>query len=107
MNKTQRKERLLPNGKPKYIRVYESKKPVADPYTIVFSGNFAGRNSRCYVLGMSSRPRHPLGICIVSDYDFIIDEPSYKHLGRKINFDDLPEQCRESTLEYYNQFWRL
>jgi hypothetical protein len=28
-----------------------------------------------------------------------IDYPTYKHLGKKISFDDLPEQCQQLVMD--------
>lgn len=36
-----------------------------------------------------------------------IDRPSYGHLGRKINFADLPEACQRCVLADYRALWGL
>ena len=34
-------------------------------------------------------------------------EPSYRHLGKRIDFDNLPEDCRRSVVNDYKIIWRL
>ena len=36
-----------------------------------------------------------------------IDRPTYGHLGKKIKFSDLPEDCQTLVLQDYKEIWGL
>lgn len=87
-----------------------------DRYTVVFTGNYAGRGGRCHYLGMSSRPIHPQGFGQHGEHDMTIDAPSgfppkvgdkVRFGGRRITFHQLPEECQELVLYDYKAIWRL
>jgi len=112
MTKQQRRDRLLPNGIPRWIRCYDNGGLDAggsiDRYTVVFTGNFAERNLVCYYLGMDENPYHPQGFGQHGDcVHHIIDRPTYSHLGKPIKFKDLPEMCKLFVLNDYKQIWGL
>jgi hypothetical protein len=88
MNRYQqsRFERLMPNGTPRYIRIYDNGGKTFDRYTVVFTHNFPNRNRKCLVRAMSKNPKSPQGFQYVGEYNEIIDFPSYSHLGKKNNF---------------------
>ena len=99
---------LTENGAPKYVRCYDNQGKSADRYTVVFAGNYKGRNGRCHYLVMNSTPFHPsFGIGQHGDSDHIIDQPSYRHLGRKIGFEQLPEDCQQFVWQSYRDIWDL
>lgn len=102
-----RQESLLPNGIPKYIRVYDH--PTSyDRYTVVFTGRYKGREyGGCDYVAMSDDPFSPQGFCIHGGENHIIDKPSYKHLGKKISYEDLPDDCKEIVMRDYKEIWRL
>ena len=102
-----RTERLLPGGKPKYVRCYFHPE-YNDPYTVVYTGHYTHKtgHSHWYV-GMSAKPFHPQGIGMHGESDTQIDYPSYKHLGKKIKFDDLPEDCQTLVLQDYVYLWDI
>ena len=113
-----RQERLIPNGTPRYVRIYDNGGETADRFTVVYTGNYnnIGRNSRVdratpcpthYYVGMSEQPTHPQGVCLHSDTFFIIDQPTYGHLGRKIKFADLPEACQQVVMRDYKEIWEI
>jgi hypothetical protein len=60
-----------------------------DRYTVVYLDEPDGRKLRCYAaVGMSAAPFHPQGIgqhCMAT---------VGRHLGKRIKFVDLPEDCR-------------
>ena len=118
MNKTQqaRKDRLMPDGKPRYIRAYDNQ-TVADRYTVVYtrtgrSGSNRQKpksvrsNPHIYV-GMSDHPFHPQGFGQHGESTTPIDTPSYGHLGKKITFEDLPDDCKKLVLNDYVDIWNL
>ncbi len=106
--KEQRRENLLPNGIPKHVRVYDNGGISYDRYTVVFSGNWNAKQSGyTLVLAMSCDPYFPLGFCQLDYVRGEVDRPRYSHLGKKIDFYNLPEDCRKAVLEDYRDVWRL
>ncbi|AQH05800.1 hypothetical protein A9R05_43065 (plasmid) [Burkholderia sp. KK1] len=75
----------------KSTRIYDNNGKTADRYTVLYmleperSGLYAGR-------GMNDEPYHPMGI------GMCISGAPGRHLGRKITFDDLPEDCRRVVI---------
>lgn len=100
-----RYQRFFKNDIPKYIRCYD-KPDVGDRFTVVFTGHYKGRNG-CDYLGMSERPFHPQGIGQHGWSESIIDKPQYSHLGKKITFNDLPEDCKKLVLSTYKDIWEI
>ena len=102
-----RMERFAPNGVPKNVRCYDNGGKTADRYTVVFTGNYAGRNGQCSYLGMSGAPFHPQGFCQHGEHTQVIDQPRYGHIGKRIKFESLPEDCRKAVMQDYKAIWRL
>jgi hypothetical protein len=131
MNKRQREriERLLPNGLPRYLRIYDNGGETADRYTVVFTGNYRIRGlkrgerpqGQHPALCMSGSPTHPQGVCMWNEYSQPCDTygeggRGYKwppaigrknHLGTRIDFDDLPVACQRIALKDYCELWDL
>lgn len=126
-NNADRMRRLMPNGKPKYIRCYDNGGETADRYTVVFTGNFnnigkqfKGRSGFDYpFVHMSAHPFSPQGIGM---HDSTSDQPidvipgrwggvnmGQKHpfLGKRICFCELPEDCRRLVVGDYKDIWQL
>ena len=101
-----REEKFMPNGIPKNIRVYDYGSKSIDRYTVVYTGRYKGRDG-CDYLGMSESPYHPQGVGQHGWSRQIIDRPSYKHLGKKIEFKDLPRDCQRAVLNDYVLLWRI
>lgn len=120
-----RLRRLLPNNYPRYVRVYDNGGESADRYTVVFTGkyNSIGRSrgsSRADVaywhIGMSENPFHPQGVCLWDSHTRIIDlgKDSFPpkigakcHLGKRIQWHQLPEECQKAALHAYRELWNL
>jgi hypothetical protein len=102
-----RQERLMPEGVPRYIRCYDNGGETADPYTVVFTGNYSGRNGICRFLGMSDNPFYPQGVCQHGEHNAIIDRPKWLHLGKKISFEELPADCRKVVIQDYKELWGI
>ena len=115
--KQKRAERLMPNGLPRWIRVYDNGGETADRYTVVFTGLRTGWHQ---LLSMSGAPFHPQGVCLSSEIETYkrVDTPQgwelppaigRKHpaLGRRIRFEDLPEDCRTVVLRDYRELWNI
>ena len=110
MNKKyeERKNSLLPGGKPKWIRCYDNGGKTIDRYTVVFTGNYTGKTGRqSWNLGMSSNPFHPQGFGQHGESEYPIDRPTYGHLGKKIKFDDMPADCQKLVLSDYVYLWNI
>lgn len=117
MNKKQeRAERLMPNGIPHYIRCYDNGGESFDRYTVLFTGNYRRYKTwelektrpRYYAyVAMSTNPFHPQGFGQHMDSDHLIDRPKYSHLGKKIKFEDLPEDCQKLVLQDYRDTWNI
>lgn len=98
---------ICPNGLPKKIRVYDNGGETADRYTVVYTGSYTSRtNGGHWYTSMNAYPFHPQGIGCHGESEFQpIDRPSYKHLGKKIKFEDLPEDCQKLTMQDYLYLW--
>lgn len=108
MNKrqTERLESLYPNNVPKKVRCYDNGGETLDRYTVVFTGNYTHNTSgEHWYLGMSPNPF--VGIGTHGSSPTQIDTPRYSHLGKKITFDDLPEQCQQCVKQTYLHLWSI
>ena len=104
-------ERLMPNGIPRYVRCYDQP-DTGDRFTVVFTGNFKttidGKGKSYPYLAMSSMPFHPQGIGQHGEgKNGVIDRPKSAHLGKKINFTDLPTDCQTLVIQDYKELWDL
>jgi hypothetical protein len=112
-----RKARLLPNGIPRWIRVYDNGGETIDRYTAVFTGRYThNTEGEHWVLGMNAAPFHPQGFGQHSGYPYIIDNVDGKwppalgrrnHLGKRIRFEDLPQDCQRAVMQDYTYLWDL
>lgn len=105
----ERKESLMPNGIPRYVRVYDYGDTSADRYTVVFTGRYRKnkRRDQFVYIGMSESPFHPQGIGQHGASDTLIDKPGYSHLGKRITFETLPKDCQLCALNTYRSIWGL
>jgi hypothetical protein len=86
----------LPHGWPD-LRIYDNGGQTFDRYTVVFMNEPERRHSTFAALGMSAHPFHPQGFgqhCIAM--------PGH-HLGRRINFADLPADCQKCVRQHCAQ----
>lgn len=102
-----RKEQFMPNDIPRWIRIYDNLGETFDRYTVVFTGRYKGRDGICHYLGMSENPYHPQGFGQHGESQDVIDRPKYGHLGKKIKFTDLPEDCQRAVIGDYEEIWRI
>jgi len=93
---------------PRYIRCYDNPY-CADRYTIVFTkkkesfGYKDKRRHRFLNLGCSST----LSISSLGETMDLIDKPSYKHLGKRISFNELPDLVRTAVEMQYIDLWKI
>ncbi len=104
---------LLPNGEPKMVRCYDNgngPNPTFDRFTVVYTGNYKknmGQRGKCFeYVGMSSHPFDPQGFGQHGETQGLpADRPTYGHIGKKIKFADLPEDCRKLVIQDYLVLW--
>ena len=102
-----REEQFMPNGIPRKIRCYDlDDGKTFDRYTVVFTGNYKNREG-CDYLGMSENPYHPQGFGQHGWNASPIDYPRYSHIGKKIRFQDLPEDCQTLVITNYKDIWNI
>jgi hypothetical protein len=95
-------------GDPRYIRVYDNLGETLDRYTVTYTrGIQFGKHKTYFVLGMNCAPFSPQGIGQHSEYGYRVDFPSYKHLGKRIGFSDLPENCQRAVDQDYLYLYDL
>ena len=122
----ERKARLMLNGIPRWVRVYDNPEFI-DRYTVVFTGlyNNIGKDRRGtrprphFYVSMSENPFHPQGFGQHSETtDTMLDAtpgkwggPSigrrHPWLGLRIAFEDLPEPCQKLVINDYEHLWNL
>jgi hypothetical protein len=120
MNTTKqaRAKRLLPAGVPRYVRCYDNGGEPADRYTVVYTRvNHRGQRPSYPYVGMSAAPFHPQGFGQHGESaNAPVDSLNGKwppsigrknHLGTRIRFHDLPEDCRKLVLADYKELWNL
>lgn len=90
---------------PKYIRIYDNKGETFDQFTVVFTRKRTA--GQCLHLGMSDSPRHPQGFGNHGSSNEPIDYPTYSHLGKKVKWDSLTDECKEVVTETYNELWEV
>lgn len=102
----------LANPRNRLARFYDNGGATFDRYTVAFLQPMMGKdgsNLGCYqYVGMSANPFHPQGFGQHGDIrhrpvdaqDGPPPRPGRKnHLGRRIRFADLPEDCRKLVLQ--------
>jgi hypothetical protein len=110
MNKTytERKNRLLPNNEPRWIRCYDNGGKTLDRYTVVYTGHYTqNTGGQFWDVCMNASPFHPQGIGQHGESSYPIDRPTYGHLGKKIKFNQLPEDCQKLVLSDYVYLWSI
>lgn len=100
-----RENSLMPNNVPRYVRCYDNGGESFDRYTVVFTKK-TDRGHSQYV-AMSSNPFHPQGFYQHEESFEFIDKPSYRHLGKKISFEQLPADCQTAVIQDYKEIWKL
>jgi len=119
---TERQERLLPKGIPRYVRCYDNGGESADRYTVCFTGKAGALHTEGYSTeycyrAMSAAPFHPQGVgiwgssknhhCDVNRWGFAPAIGRKNHLGTRIPFEQLPKDCKRLVLCDYKEIWEL
>ncbi len=94
------------DGTPHYVRCYDNGGESFDRYTVVFTGRYRRKTGGAFwYVGMSSHPFHPQGFGQHGESDRQIDQPAYSHLGKRIPFATLPDDCRTLVTRTYRDLW--
>jgi hypothetical protein len=100
-----RLSRFTIDGKiPKHINLYDNGGESADRYTCCFKNLKLGFFP---YLGMSSNPFHPQGVGLHNEHTQRIDYPKYAHLGKKISWNDLPNDVKCCIWQDYCDYWNI
>jgi len=110
--------RLAPNGIPRWIRCYDNGGKTADRYCCVFTGRYTHKtNGSHFDLCMSADPFCPQGVGMTGESDTVIDSVNGSwggvavgkkcHLGTRILFKDLPEDCKKCVWQLYASLWEI
>lgn len=91
-------------NKPRYLRIWDNGGETIDRYTVAFTGR--GHGAR-WGLAMSAEPEHPQGFCQHWEMARPVDEGGGKHLGRRIQFADLPKPCQRVVSREYGEVWGM
>ncbi len=75
----------------------------AERYTAVFTGFLTDKKPGEYLYSMSGDSSEPEGTADTLRRG----RPPYERMGRKISFEDLPEDCRRLVLDAYRELWGL
>lgn len=95
-----------PMKTPRYIRCYDNGGETIDRYTVVYTGNYRRKTSGQYFcVGMSAWPFHPQGFGQYGESRTPIDRPRSRHLGRHIEFEELPVDCQKLVQQDYVELW--
>ena len=112
----------MPMGLPRWLRCYDNGGPDAkdgsiDRFTVVFSGRYTHKTGGAHwYLGMSPLPFHPQGFGQHGEHNQCVDAmdgawaPAVGrkcHLGLRIQFEDLPQDCQICALNTYCDLWDL
>ena len=107
----ERKDRLLPAGVPRYIKCYDNGGKTYDRYTTIYTKKSiiekehrSHYGTRFMYVGMSEDPFHPLGF---GQHGEIEPKHIGGHLGKRIKFEQLPEDCKKLVLQDYKELWDL
>jgi len=106
MKKAERIEKLMPNGTPKWIRVFDNGGKTFDRYTVVYTHSQSfGLKGYTVGVGMSENPFHPQGFG--QHFEYKSQDYNGKSGGKKITFQELPADCQKLVLSDYQEFWKL
>lgn len=101
---------FIPGGVPKKIRIYDNGGETADRYTAVLTrsvGYLEGYGRQFFYIGMSGAPFHPQGIGMSGEANRRIDQPTYRHLGKRIKWDVLNADVQRCILQLYCDVYDL
>jgi len=109
-----REERLMPDGVPKWVRIYDDP-TTFDRYAVVYTGHYRRNHADWYAymtLGEDPRGFSQHGESEFQPIDVNAGgwAPALGrkcHLGTRIAFADLPEACQRVATASYRDLWKL
>jgi len=97
-----RARRLVPLGVPRWVHCYDNRGESIDRYTVVYTGQYTRRTGGSHwYLRMSASPFHPQGVGMHGEHSCPIDWPTYGHIGKRIDFATLPDDCQRLARQTY------
>jgi hypothetical protein len=89
----------------KYIKCFDNGGATLDRYMVVFTKRIGDRSTGYYpYASMSAHPYHGFGQH--GDFNtYIWPMRSTKHLGKRIAFEDLPEDCQKLVSDDYQDYY--
>lgn len=108
----QRRESLMPGGVPRYLRIYDNGGAEAggsyDRYTAAFTGRYEKNRGAFLYVAFNGCPTHPMGFWQHGEtIGNPVDYPRSAHLGRRIDFGTLPEECQKLLMKEYRELWNI
>ena len=97
-----------PDGEPIRVRCYDNGGESADRYTVVFTGKYRHKtDGEFWYVGMSDNPYHPQGVGMHGSSPTRIDGygVSTGHLGKRLQFNQLPKPCQDLVISTYADLW--
>jgi len=82
------------------IKCYDNDGKSYDRYTVVFAEKINGSYT---FIGMSANPSHPLGFGQCDQSSSRIDLPTFSHLGKRVDFEKLPNDCQTWVKQIYEE----
>jgi hypothetical protein len=110
-----RLDRIMPKGQPKWVRCYDNGGETADRYTVVFVGRYRKSNQGFHYVGMSADPFWGIGQhgetagrpCDVNEHGYAPAIGRKCHIGKRIQFSELPEKCQWLVAGDYKELWGI
>jgi hypothetical protein len=100
------KPNLFSDNAPRYIRCYDNGGRSYDRYTVAYTGRYRHKTGgEFWYVAMSANPYHPQGFGQHGSSTSQIDWPTYGHLGKRIAFAELPDDCRKVVISDYCDLW--
>ena len=109
-------DRLCFGRIPRYVRCYDFGGD-GDRYTVVFTGRIRSKCGEFPYLGMNGAPFHPQGIgqhgstqdkpCDTNKWGWAPAVGRSNHLGKRIEFIELPIDCQKLAWRDYAEIWGI
>ena len=77
------------------IKIYDDGEKCIDRFSVIYLNNLDRETGLYECRAMSAHPFHPMGFCQMT-----LAKPG-KHLGKSIQFTDLPVDCQKVILSDY------
>ena len=105
---SKRWNRLLPNGWPRWLKLYDNGGKSKDCYFAVFTKGRPGYWRAYQTVSFNAVPNHPqMGIYMHNEYTRPGELKLGAHLGKRIDIQELPPDCVRAIYEEYCYWWDL